>query len=236
MFITDLHTHIVPNVDDGSDSFDMSLEMIRMLYNQGVRNIYCTSHDGYNMGNCKLYQENFKKLQETAMGIWSDLTLHTGNEVLCEADNIKEIIDSLNQKICLPLGKSNCVLTELYTDTYVDEADIVVEQLLKNGYKPILAHIERYPALFGSDIIEKFINKGCLIQINAYSLADEKDIGIKERARKLLEKKQVHFIGSDSYRLDHRAPEIKNGVYYINCNTDVEYAEEIFYLNARKYL
>ena len=51
MFITDLHNHIVPNVDDGSDSFEMSLEMIRMLYNQGVRNIYCTSHDGYNMGN-----------------------------------------------------------------------------------------------------------------------------------------------------------------------------------------
>ena len=63
MFITDLHTHIVPNVDDGSDSFEMSLEMIRMLYNQGFKNIYYTSHYFYNIGNIELYQDNFKKLQ-----------------------------------------------------------------------------------------------------------------------------------------------------------------------------
>ena len=64
------------------------------------------------------------------------------------------------------LGNSKYVLTELYQDATPEEATKIVRALLAAGWKPILAHTERYPALFEEDVLRKLINRGAMIQVN----------------------------------------------------------------------
>ena len=84
--ITDLHIHIVPNVDDGAANLAMSLEMLKMAYNQGVRNIFCTSHNVYDEEEIKRYKSQFLTLQMCAKSKYSDLKLFMGCELLCAGD------------------------------------------------------------------------------------------------------------------------------------------------------
>ena len=71
-----------------------------------------------------------------------------GCELLCAGEYIDDILYGLEIGVFLPLGNSKCVLTELYPDVTPEEATAVVEELVAVGWKPILAHTERYPALF----------------------------------------------------------------------------------------
>ena len=110
----------------------------------------------------------------------------------------------------------------------------VFEQTDKNV---VLAHIERYSVLDGEDdVIVQLKELGCLFQINAYSLVNEKYERIRNFARKLLAQKLVDFIGSDAHRVNHRPPEILTGVDYIYDNCDEEYADAVCFRNAERML
>lgn len=74
------------------------------------------------------------------------------------------------------------------------------------------------------------------MQINAYSLVEEKNESTKELARMLLKNKLVTFVGSDAHRTTHRPPNIKSGVDYIYQNCDGQYADDICFRNAERYL
>lgn len=228
--------HIVPGIDDGAVNMQMSLEMLELAYNQGARHIFCTSHNGYCEEDTYRYLAQLKMLQVCASSRFPEVELHSGCELLCSDTYIEDILYGLKKGVFLPLGKSKCVLTELYTDVMEQEAINIVDALVADGWTPILAHFERYPNLFNGDIINSLIAKGCMIQINAFSLQNEKDEGCRNRARKLLANKQAHFIGSDAHRIEHRPPCISKGIQYLIDNVDSEYAKEICSGNSEKYL
>lgn len=87
-------------------------------------------------------------LQMMAKSRFTDLKLHMGCELLCAGEYIEDILYGLEIGVFLPLGNSKYVLTELYQDATPEEATKIVWALLSAGWKPILAHTERYPALF----------------------------------------------------------------------------------------
>ena len=212
MRITDLHMHIVPGVDDGSLYMSMSLEMLEIAYEQGVRDIFCTSHNVYSEEEITKYKSQFMMLQMMARARFADLNLHMGCELLCAGEYIDDILYGLEIGVFLPLGNSKCVLTELYPDVTPKEAKTVVEAMVAAGWKPILAHTERYPALFDGEVLMELINLGAMIQVNLYSLEEENYEDVKERARYLVDNHLVHFVGSDSHRINHRSPKYEAGV------------------------
>ena len=83
MKITDLHMHVVPGVDDGSFDMRMSLDILELAYEQGVRDIFCTSHNVYSEGEITKYKSQFMMLQMMARARFADLNLHMGCELLC---------------------------------------------------------------------------------------------------------------------------------------------------------
>ena len=228
--------HIVPGIDDGSDSMKMSLEMLSIAQEEGIRGVFCTSHSWYNPKGHEAYITSFYELQKRAKDHFPDMKLYSGCELFCYPGNIEKNIARLKEGTLLPLGDTRYVLTEFCTDVTHEEAELIVNKLLENHWKPIFAHVERYPKLFYGDTIEAFLEMGCMIQVNAYSLSEEKSRDIKERARELLRKKQIHFLGSDAHRTDHRPPRVKVGVNYILQNADAAYAEDLLYRNAERYL
>lgn len=232
--ICDIHAHVVPSIDDGPSSLNMSMKIIRKAYKQGTRDIVCSSHS---WGNSELYLQNLELLKEEIKKNNIDINLHSGCEIYCNGYNVLNIIYNLNQGIIQTINGTKYVLVEFEPDASAVKIITCVEQICGYGYGVVIAHIERYSNLFvNSNAIQSLKEIGCLFQINAYSIQDERDIKIKEFARKLLKEKQVTFIGSDVHRTDHRSYMIENGVDYIWTHCDEEYAKDICYRNAERIL
>lgn len=232
--IYDIHSHIVPVVDDGSLNIEMSIQMLRHAYDQGVRSIVCTSHDTCNTNS---YIESFNNLYKQASIENININLYHGCEIYCDDYIVKDIINELDNGNLLTINGTKCVLVEF--NPY-ETADVIFEcakLIYLAGYTPIIAHTERY---YGLSMEQRYIGMlkqyGCLLQINAYSIVEEPDNLIKDFARQLLEENLITFIGSDAHRSNRRPYMINSGVDYIYKYCDTEYAEDICYRNAQRIL
>lgn len=230
--IVDLHMHIVPGIDDGSCGMEESLELLKLSIQQGVTDVFCTSHSGCITESAERYFDNLKALKDAVVSSGINIRLHKGCEVLCSKEIIDNVIYCLNSGIFSTLAESKYVLTELYPDIDLSEVLFIVDELKKNNYVPVIAHLERIHTLDG-ELVGALIQYGALVQVNAQSFVDEENILIKEHARQLLADKHIHFIGSDGHRINYRPPKLISGVDYILKNADINYATGILNKNAQ---
>lgn len=232
--VCDIHAHIIPGVDDGARDLNMSMDILRKAYEQGTRSIICTSHSGYRM---KEYYYNFNALKNLAHKEHIEIKLYSGCEIYCDVDLISDIIYGLNKNVIPTMNGTKYVLVEFDPYTSAEEIIYCLKNLHNNGYKTIIAHIERYAVLYQKYEIVKLLKQiGCLFQVNAYSFKDTENIQSKIFARTLLKMEYITFIGSDTHRTDYRQYAITNGINYICQNCDAEYAKDICYRNAEKIL
>ncbi|MEE1087252.1 MAG: CpsB/CapC family capsule biosynthesis tyrosine phosphatase [Schaedlerella sp.] len=234
--MTDIHMHLIPGVDDGAWSLEMAMAMIDMAYRQGIRKIIATPHSSAFVWDWEFVKVNYQILREEVQKNYSEITLYFGCEVNCGTYDMGGILDSLAKGWFPSLNGTKYVLIDFHPLIETDEVVECAEQLLEDGWFPILAHLERYRNVNPEDVkIQKLKEKGCKIQINAYSLQEE-DISIKERARLLIKNKSVDFLGTDAHRTIHRPPMAKSGLQYLYEHFDNEYVDDIVYRNAEKYL
>ena len=187
----DIHTHILPNVDDGSKSLEESIELLRSEVNNGVTTVILTPHQN---ARIKTKNELIKRFLEFKKEI-DFIDLYLGSEIYYYDDLIADLV---NDRV-LTINNSKYVLVEFSTRTETNIADIVYEIVLK-GFKPIIAHIERYPYL----TLENYLaikNNGGLIQINASSYEDKY---FKKKTKILLKNKLVDFVASDCHNTKTR--------------------------------
>lgn len=231
--IVDLHMHVVPGYDDGAETMEESLEMLKLAASQGVTDVFCTSHNGYSKEDGDQYRASFALLEKAISAANINIRLHKGCEVRCAAEYMDDIIYGLDNGIFATLGNSKYVLTELYPNAKPSEALSIVKILTANGYRPIIAHMEHNYNITGV-MVHLLIQSGALIQVNAHSFVEETNTDIRDRARELLCNQYIHFIGSDAHRMDYRPPRVIAGVKYILGNSDAEYATAILTENAKQ--
>lgn len=233
--LIDVHGHYVFGIDDGASDLDMSMEMVRQAQTQGVTDIVCTSH---NWGHQEHYPQNFAQLEARLKQENIPVRLHPGCEIYCDPYTFPTVLEQPIQKKLRPMGKSRYVLLEF--DPYVEPGDLLdfIRQVqAQTDFCPIIAHIERYLFLHQESAALDILRQWNIpIQINAYSLVEETDERIRSFARKVLAEKHVTFIGSDAHRSTHRPPMVSGGVRYIYETCDPEFAADICYRNAKKYL
>ena len=234
---TDIHCHFIPSVDDGSRDMEMSLEMIRSEYRQGVRGLILTPHTS-GVVEKERYEKNRDRVMNWCKKEFPDLTVGNGCEVLLTGSNTKRIANALGLKMVPLLNGTNYVLVEFlpYDITLKKIRDCLL-QIKDAGYIPVIANAERYGDICRSfEDIRWFKENGCKIQINIYSLYGESNEKIKNYALKMVEEKLVDFLGTDSHRMDYRPPRIANGMKALLQMTDRDYAEKIAYRNAEELL
>ena len=233
--ITDTHGHYIFGVDDGATSMDMSLEMIQSAYEQGVRNIFCTSHDS---ANPLLYQSVLATLREALLEKGLDVALHAGCEIYCDEHYMDEIIQALHNGDLLPMGTSNYVLMEFAPWATKEEIFHCVSRVQnETDFRPIVAHFERCLWVHDEeDVIDRIKDLNVAVQVNAYSLVESTSESVKAFARKLLEAEAVTFVGSDAHRSDHRPVNLASGINYIYETCDEDYANAVCYGNAQRML
>ena len=237
MIITDIHMHIVPDVDDGSQSIEESVALLRMSASQGIGTVIATPHS-WGIDDCGFdymlsrYEDLRRAVQERQIPV----QLYLGCEMLVFVDTVDDCIRKLDAGRYPAMCGTRYVLTEFDPGRYSQEdADYCINRILLAGYTPIIAHVERYP-LPSIECVRKMKAAGALMQINAYSIVNE----IKERTRNnanaLLSEQLVDFIGSDAHRLDHRPPIISDGVEAISRIYSDEYVKMVLTLNPTNLL
>ncbi|MCR5092972.1 MAG: hypothetical protein K6B72_03265, partial [Lachnospiraceae bacterium] len=169
--------HLIPGVDDGADSMKMSLEMIRLAREQGVRTIFCTPHDIGYRGKAEEVGKRFLELRDVCADTFPEIRLYKGCELYCNLYKMESNFEYLADGTYPTMNGTGYVLTEFpIRELRFAQIREMCAQLREHGLTPILAHTERF-----HEVIEEIDNvallkeMGCLVQVNACSLAEEAD-------------------------------------------------------------
>ncbi len=231
--ITDIHMHVAPAVDDGSRTIDESCEMLRLAVEQGVGAVFATPHDSAFL--CTDVRAVFGQLKEAVRQREIPVELYLGCELRISTETAERCVQGLIDGTYPTMGNSRCVLSEFTFGTSLQDSLFCIRTLTQHGFVPIIAHIERFP-----DIDLRFANAlrdaGALIQINACSIAEERNDKIRQRANLFLKERIVDFIGTDAHRTDHRPPLFHRGLDELKRKYTEEYSALIAVDNPRKYL
>lgn len=233
----DIHMHLVPGMDDGATDLEMSLAMMILAKDQGISQIIATPHSEAFHFSQKDIRILFQRLTDTAANLCPDMKLYLGCEVYCEAEIMEQVLELLDSGLYPTMNGTNYVLMEFSQWVYPENTIPCVEALANVGYKPIIAHMERYKYLRDNmDLVDQLRDWGALIQMNAYSLFDEMDDSIKKWARRLIHEQKADFLGTDAHRTYHRPPSAEMGLDWLYENVERDYADAIAWQNAELFL
>lgn len=226
----DIHTHILPGVDDGARSMEETLWMLRQASEQGIETIIATPH--YAVGAKNASVEHLKEIREQvqteASKINPRLQIKLGNE-LYYSDSV---LESLKAKEALTLADSRYVLVEFSTGAAYNSMYQGLGSLIRSGYIPIVAHIERYHCLEKKEYrIADLIELGCYIQMNCNSLQGGFFDSEAKYNRKLVNQGMVHFLGSDCHDSKNRVPSMKSAIEILKKRCDEGLLNNICYKN-----
>ncbi len=226
----DIHSHILPKIDDGAESFDMSMAMLRIAYEDGIDGIILTPH--YKPGHHNACQEKITflagKLRQEMRKENRDIRLYVGNEIYYHEGMFRE----LEEGRASAMAGSSYILTEFGPMERFEYIRGGIYEILAHGYRPILAHGERYNSILGKvDCVEELIRMGCSVQINAGSVMGKAGFGTKQFVRRLLKEELVQFVASDAHNADKRKPELADCGNYIRRKYGEDYAANLLYRN-----
>jgi len=228
---TDVHTHILPGIDDGAESFSVARKLVQAAWEDGTRTLFLTPHyrGKYKANTPQQLQEAFQHFQQKIAEDYPDMKLYLGQEVHYQA----EVPDRLSEGQILTMGRSNYVLLEFRTGALRSQIRNGVLEVVRYGYTPIVAHAERYNA-FAVDVslADDVLELGALIQLNADSIMGKHGARTKNVCHKLLKAKQVHFVGTDTHDLALRTPKLRECFWQVHQKYGSEYAARVFYHNA----
>jgi len=193
----DIHTHIIYAVDDGSDTIEESVAILKSACENGVTDIVLTPHYiDSNEYNAEKVYENFEGLKQEVEKQKLPIKLYLGNEVAVYG-NISQILNETN---ITHLANSRYMLIEFPMSIDVSYIlDTIYEMKLK-GIIPIIAHPERCECFkLHYDMIKEAVNEGALIQCNTGSIMGDYGNTAKKIVKKLLKEKLVHFLATDTH-------------------------------------
>jgi len=198
---TDIHSHLLPVVDDGSQSVADSLEMIRGFRELGYRNLITTPHI-----NSDLFEnteedlmEAYKPLQEAVQENFTDISVEFAAEYYLNID----FIEKIGKTPLLTFGKDYLLVEFSFYNPPFNVKELIFK-LQSEGYNPILAHPERY--LYWHNQINQFSElseRGVYLQVNMGSFAGKYNIQARKMAEKLAQQDLINFLGSDLHSPKH---------------------------------
>ncbi len=233
----DIHTHILPGMDDGARTKEETVQMLKLAYEEGVRHIIATPH--FTPGEKNPSRETLEKAleftQEEARKIDPSMTVALGNEILHDAG----ALSALKKGEALTLGGTRYILVEFMPSDSYNKIYSAMREYVMNGYIPIMAHMERYESLVKAyDSLKELSELGVYFQMNTESIIG----GLFQRKaayhRKLVEEGYIQFFGSDCHRGEkRRLPQMESALKYL----DKEFMgdklwESIFSKNPEKML
>ena len=198
---TDIHSHFIPGIDDGAATIEDSLNMLKRMSDLGYSKVITTPHimSDFYRNTPEIILNGLEKVRAAVREAGINIEVDAAAEYYLDFDFERKI----KEEKLLTFG-NNYVLFEISYMNPPDNINGVIFQLLTSGYKPVLAHPERYPYwLKQFHKYEEIIEKGALLQLNVNSLTGHYSLDTKKIAEMLIDKNMISFIGTDCHHIGH---------------------------------
>jgi len=223
--LIDVHTHILPGIDDGAKTKEVSFEMLQREKEQGVRTVVATPHYYGRRHSPEAFlekrQKAFDLIKEKAEELGIEIRL--GAEVYFTEDGV--VSNRALEK--LSIEGTKYILIELpwnekWTDKLWRRLDTFMAQTEKT---PIIAHVERYAEIRKNPVyLSLLADMGCLIQVNTGAFLEE---NVANMTKMMLKKGLVHCLGTDAHNLEDRAPNYKEAEAFFKELSELENFQKI---------
>ncbi len=226
----DVHSHILPNIDDGSRSIEETFNLIKEAKEAGFEGIVCTSH----------YMENYYETNRPEREVWInaihenlenkniDMNLYLGNEIYM-SDNIIELLEDGK---ATTMNDTSYVLFELPMNAEPMNLYDMVYEMQQYKIVPILAHPERYSFVqTDPELIYDLIDKGVLMQANYGSIIGQYGKKAQMIVQKFLENNMIHMLGTDVHRQNTIYPKIPEIILELKSLIGEEKVKELTTIN-----
>ena len=218
----DVHCHILPDVDDGSECMQESINMAMIAKEQGIDKIIATPH----------YHPEFKYLKgEELNKVCEEFKKQLKENNI---DFTYDLIEKISELDFYCLNKSKYILIEFPPTNFPLNLCNIVYELKQKGFIPVLAHVERYIKIHDDpEIIYDCIKTGAIIQINSSSLIGKQGKEIQRFCNLLIGRNMVHLVATDAHGSQRRRPMMKDAYQYIEKKYSKEIADNLFINNAQ---
>ncbi len=198
----DIHCHILPFIDDGAKTIEESIEMARIAAKDGIRKIVATPHVGEKMVSSEVIKDKTNELNSLLIELFIPIAILPGAEIIAgmPVDSVKKY----------SINNNGYVLIEFPHSHLPHNAIEILQNIISEGLKPIIAHPERNPSIFKKpDMLINLVEKtGVGVQITASSLSGDFGRKIRSCSQYLLKKGAVDIIASDAHSAHFRTPKI----------------------------
>ena len=200
--MTDTHSHILFNIDDGSNNIEESIAILKEMAEVGFKHVILTPHyiEGteYSVTN-EEKDIRFALLEKRIKEENLDITIHLGNEIFLH----NNLIASIEGAKCYGLNKSNYLLVELPFHNQIRGLIDILYEFKVKGYIPIIAHPERYTYLQDNpDLVDKLKEEGTLFQCNYSSILGYYRKDAERLIKYMLKKHYVDYLGTDIHHIN----------------------------------
>jgi protein-tyrosine phosphatase len=203
VFVTDIHSHLIPGIDDGCKTMEESVSLIQSLVKLGFKKLVTTPHimsDSYK-NTPEIILAGLEELKAAVAANGITVSLEAAAEYYLD----EEFTKLTRQKKLLTIAQKY-VLFEISFINLPDNLTGAIFDLIVSGYTPLLAHPERYPYWFRKpDEYKKLKEAGVLFLLNTNSLSGYYGEAVKKTAQLLVDENMVDFIGSDLHHTRHLA-------------------------------
>ena len=197
----DIHSHFIPGIDDGAKTVEDSVQMITEMYHMGYKKVITTPHtmSDYYRNTSETILDGLEKVKIALKENNIPIEVGAASEYYLDFDFERK----LDEEKLLTFGNNHL----LFEISYMNPPDNIYHVIFKMqllGYKPVLAHPERYN--FWHTDFEKYeslIDKGVLLQMNINSLTGYYSMATKKIAEQMIEKNMISFLGTDCHHIGH---------------------------------
>lgn len=227
----EIHCHVLPELDDGSQSMEESLKMLRSARKQGIYKLIATPHYSHEFPNENPEQIRalcFQLEQRARKEIDDKMRIYPGQEIFYGQD----VAEKLNQGKLLTLAETKYVLLEFLPGVPYSVIYAAVREMTMFQYQPILAHIERYGVLREPGRLDELVEAGAYLQMNYRRIGGKWYDNTTHWCRKILKQRKIHFLSTDMHNIGSRKPDTRDAQYWMEKHLDNGYQKKICYGNA----
>lgn len=211
--IVDLHTHVLPGVDDGAAGVDESVEMLRAAHSSGTRIVVATPHMFHPSIPSRTADEIRRRFESFRQGLFAQAHKRgcgfiEALELLLGAENFwgPDFLEALPSREILSINGTRHLLVEFHPAVSAREMTRSTQILISEGWVPLLAHVERYEAIRSDPGVAQGLREhGALLQINARSLQGRFWSTTRRFVFRLLDEDLVSVIASDAHGTTQRS-------------------------------
>lgn len=234
--IIDIHSHVLPGIDDGARTMEESLSLLEMAYEQGIDAVFATSH----YTGCRRktnhteinYAELRKCLEDKIRERIPEFHIYSGRENFYH----EGLTAQLRERPELYLGNGPYAMIEFEPMTSYGLLFRGIRYVIDSGAIPVLAHVERYLCLRNEDNLMELSSIGCRFQMNFDSLKGRFYSSEVRWCRKQILSGRIFALGTDMHRLDFRPPDIKEPLIWLKEHIEPTLLRKMLYENPMSIL